>query len=326
MIPDSDDEDNGLAQTANSVPLSGERTPEFTETEPEVSTDTEAEEFFVDPRLGPHNYYQKKFPEFFPGTDENMALPDELRGLTTEEHINRLVAAYIEGICWCLKYYFDGVPSWRWHFPYRFAPLASSVKGISALTFNFELGRPFRPLEQLLGVLPSRSGKLLPEPYRLLMTSDASPVKDFYPENFEIDMDGKHNPWEGIALIPFIDEKRLLDSVAALGANALSVAELKRNTIAEDDLLYRYDPSINTRFNPSPYVSNSFPGFDNCMSSCTPFKLPPIPPVPEWADPLLKQQVSIFYSTIYMIIHCIFIRMYCMYVVYSVLYSIILSL
>lgn len=35
------------------------------------------------------------------------------------------------------------------------------------MTFNFDLGRPFRPFEQLMGVLPAASMELIPEAYRV---------------------------------------------------------------------------------------------------------------------------------------------------------------
>lgn len=44
---------------------------------------------------------------------------------------------------------------------------------------------------QLLAVQPSSSYRLLPEPYHFLMCSPASPVLDFYPSEFRVDMEGK---------------------------------------------------------------------------------------------------------------------------------------
>lgn len=35
------------------------------------------------------------------------------------------------------------------------------------MTFNFELGKPFRPFEQLMGVLPEASKELIPMAYRV---------------------------------------------------------------------------------------------------------------------------------------------------------------
>lgn len=35
------------------------------------------------------------------------------------------------------------------------------------MTFNFELGTPFRPYQQLMGVLPEASKELIPEAYQV---------------------------------------------------------------------------------------------------------------------------------------------------------------
>ena len=39
-----------------------------------------------------------------------------------------------------------------------------------------------------------------------LMVTDSSPVKDYYPVDFETDLNGKLQEWEAVVLIPFIDE------------------------------------------------------------------------------------------------------------------------
>jgi len=39
-----------------------------------------------------------------------------------------------------------------------------------------------------------------------LMVSDTSPVKDYYPIDFDTDLNGKLQDWEAVVLIPFIDE------------------------------------------------------------------------------------------------------------------------
>ena len=38
------------------------------------------------------------------------------------------------------------------------------------------------------------------------MTQDLSPVIDFYPVDFQTDLNGKQQDWEAVVLIPFIDE------------------------------------------------------------------------------------------------------------------------
>ena len=45
--------------------------------------------------------------------------------------------------------------------------MISDMVAIQELEVAFQLGQPFLPFQQLLGVLPSASFKLLPEPYQV---------------------------------------------------------------------------------------------------------------------------------------------------------------
>ncbi|OQS01710.1 5'-3' exoribonuclease [Achlya hypogyna] len=144
---------------------------------------------------------------------------------------------YIEGLCWVMRYYYTGCASWQWFYPFHYAPFASDLKNIDRFEIKFDLGRPFCPFEQLMGVFPADSKHALPKPYHWLMTDPESPIIDFYPEEIPMDPNGKAMPWLWVALLPFIDEKRLLAAMEPITAQ-LSEAEKKRNARFGKELLF----------------------------------------------------------------------------------------
>jgi 5'-3' exonuclease len=213
-----------------------------------------------------------------------------------------VAAAYVTGLQWVLHYYYDGVVSWSWYFPYHYAPLMSDLVGLGDIVISFEsgaaplpthrdgerererrsgprvaymvddacnrnawclsltadscvcasvracvgvsvrgwvgwgTGAPFRPFEQLMGVLPPASLPLLPRAYWPLMTEHDSPLRAFFPPAFKSDLNGKRNEWEAVVLIPFIDEKRLLAAMAP--RNALLTEEERSRNGTESERLH----------------------------------------------------------------------------------------
>uniref|UniRef100_G3TR92 5'-3' exoribonuclease n=1 Tax=Loxodonta africana TaxID=9785 RepID=G3TR92_LOXAF len=148
--------------------------------------------------------------------------------VVSDDFLADQAACYVQAIQWILHYYYHGVQSWSWYYPYHYAPFLSDIRNISTLKIHFELGKPFKPFEQLLAVLPAASKNLLPTCYQHLMTSEDSPIIEYYPPDFKTDLNGKQQEWEAVVLIPFIDEKRLLEAMESCN-HSLKKEERKRN-------------------------------------------------------------------------------------------------
>ncbi|BAO38831.1 5'-3' exoribonuclease 2 [Kluyveromyces marxianus DMKU3-1042] len=181
-----------------------------------------------------------------------------------------VVKCYVEGISWVLLYYYQGCASWTWYYPYHYAPFAEDFVNIKGLDIKFDLGEPFLPYEQLMSVLPAASGHALPEIFRPLMSDPNSEIIDFYPEEFPVDMNGKKMAWQGIALLPFIDEKRLLKAVREQYSK-LTDAEKARNVRKKEVLLIsnknvNYDLFIKNLYSENPVEVLEFKHFKSGLS------------------------------------------------------------
>jgi 5'-3' exoribonuclease 2 len=152
------------------------------------------------------------------------------------EFRKKVAAAYVEGLAWVLLYYFQGCASWTWFYPYHYAPFAADFADLEKLEMNFQKGQPFKPFEQLMGVMPAASKHVLPAVFHDLMTSEDSDIIDFYPEDFPIDLNGKKFAWQGVALLPWIDQDRLL-AAAASKYPLMSAEDAARNAMGKDVLL-----------------------------------------------------------------------------------------
>lgn len=123
-----------------------------------------------------------------------------------------------------------------------------------------------------MGVLPDRSKKIVPTVYHELMTDPKSPIIDFYPRDFELDMNGKKMEWEAVVKIPFIDEKRLLAAMAPKN-KLLSDAEKARNEFGVS-LKFSHAPDLDFTY-PSSLVG-IFPDIHHCHCVENIFDLPTI--------------------------------------------------
>lgn len=128
--------------------------------------------------------------------------------------------AYIRTIQWNLEYYFRGIPSWDWYYPYNYAPFASDLLvhlDADDLYQQFKLDQPVSSITHLLAILPPGSDQLLPVSLKGITRNE---LARFYPENFEIDFKQGQKYWEAIVVLPHVSKVNFQE-------NKLKIAILK---------------------------------------------------------------------------------------------------
>jgi len=172
-----------------------------------------------------------------------------------------IVFKYFEGLQWVIHYYYSGVASWGWFYNYHYAPRISGIyffrgspahshswltnarrsKGCWWDVFWLRTGEAVPALPTAYGCdasgeqgthtwnIPRRSNRTIPcrchsqwSVEQDLMENPNSPIIDFYPTDFEQDLNGKKQDWEAIVKIPFIDEERLITAMSSMYATECS--------------------------------------------------------------------------------------------------------
>lgn len=178
-----------------------------------------------------------------------------------KKDLQRLLYRYLEGMQWVLFYYYKGAQHWRWYYPYHYAPMISDLgtdivdyflDGQKTIThFRTDTNcsanpKPYTPFQQLLCIFPVKSlRQFLPAGYSEIAEGS---LKEFFPDDFDIDLNGRTLPWEACILIPFADEELFLEQEKRLFDRGmqLSKEDWKRNTCSFSFEAYWYDHTQDT--------------------------------------------------------------------------------
>lgn len=155
--------------------------------------------------------------------------------INQRELVKEACDKYFEGITWVANYYFLKCPSWDWYYPFDHAPfisdMADFIRKYDLNDKKFKLGKPIKPLEQLLCVLPPQSKYLIPQSCNWLMTNNNSPILHLYPSDYELDMLYKKKYYQCIPILPDLDIKLIKDSMKDI--NLTSNDKLKNKQVEE---------------------------------------------------------------------------------------------
>ena len=144
----------------------------------------------------------------------------------TPARIEEMVVSYMRTMEWTYRYYLEGTNAinHHWAYPHYHTPMLSDLAavmqtvGVTREVTGFQAYEkmvPFTALQQLVAVLPLKSRSLLPEELQPLFSYN-SIIRDFFPETFIVELDGKEWDHQAVAIVPLIDRQRVIDAVAQI--------------------------------------------------------------------------------------------------------------
>lgn len=138
--------------------------------------------------------YRNRFYKYYYGCEK----------YEVEEFARNMSESYLKSIMWTFKYYFVGLPSWEWYYPYDHAPFLCDINKyiIDLNLIDFDIGTPLNIYEQLLVIMPPQLAHLLPKTLQKLMLNPKSSLVHLYPIKVELDFVGKNKYWMVQPVLP----------------------------------------------------------------------------------------------------------------------------
>ena len=149
----------------------------------------------------------------------------------SKQYIKLICKNYVQGLEWTLEYYLKGCPSWTYYYKFRMAPCFKDI----CTYFNqqriyktqFELGEPYKPIEQLSIVLPRQSFNLLPSSF-VQSIGKRIDLLNFYPIDFTYDLLHHRYLYQCKPILPTIDDELIKEYIQTLDLDPMS---RKTNTL-----------------------------------------------------------------------------------------------
>jgi 5'-3' exoribonuclease 1 len=76
------------------------------------------------------------------------------------------------------------------------------------------------------------------------MTDEDSPLRQYYPADFEVDANGKRNAWEAVVKIPFLDETAMLNALNSIDHQKELTPQERLRNLTGKQRRYRASPPI----------------------------------------------------------------------------------
>jgi 5'-3' exonuclease len=149
-----------------------------------------------------------------------------------ESDIMTMCRRYIQGLDWVNYYYHNKPKNWTWIYPYHFSPLICDLvtflkSEVPIKPMHSIVKNPLLPFQQLLCVLPPKSKELVPYRYRHIYTE----LPEYYPTIFELDLEGKTQDWQSVAILPFINLEKILEKYSECGNVNCEMNKIGKNII-----------------------------------------------------------------------------------------------